>query len=72
MKVEVLKLSKRIKGNVGDVVEIPAEIGNPLSCRGIVRVVSHDQVKPGQGCIVAPLPETYEEDYDDDDEDDKE
>ena len=71
MKVEVLKLSKRIKGNVGDVVEIPAEIGNPLSCRGIVRVVSHDQVKPGQGCIVGSLPETHEEDYEDDEDDEE-
>ena len=51
MRVEILKKNLKAKGNVGDVIDIDAAIGNHLSCVGIVRVVQHDPPS-GPSCTV--------------------
>lgn len=46
MKVQILKESPGLKGRLGQVVECDPAIGNPLACRGLVRVVEHDAAPP--------------------------
>lgn len=43
MKVQILKSTKKLNGEVGDIVECDPAIGNPLACVGVVKVIDHDK-----------------------------
>lgn len=67
MKVEILQKNRKIKGAVGEIVEVPATLGNWLSCVGVVRVVAHDP--PGdKKCVVRSNPDVELIEDDDDQE----
>jgi len=44
MKVRILKPTRKVKGFVGDIVDIDAETGNALACTSVVEIVEHDKV----------------------------